>query len=151
MERRRQMKQERKKEKRIISVKGKGKAKKEQLQNHHWKSVIYPVKGLHCTFLAVFSCQRGQPLKASLFSFCTIARNNAVSLLTSCCSQRCSSTESPTYTAFLSPFNTAWPQSLSVSAPEVAQPYNSLPPEWLSSLATGICNYLTLCRTCTIW
>lgn len=103
------MKQERKKKKKregIISVKGKGKATKKQLQNRNWKSVIYSVKRLHCTGLAVFSCQTAYPLKVSLLSFGTIARNNAVSLLTSCCSQSCS-TQSPTYTAFLSPFNRA--------------------------------------------
>lgn len=49
------MKQDKKK-KRIIPVKPKGKAKKE-LRNHHWKSVIYPLKELPCTFLIVFSGQ----------------------------------------------------------------------------------------------
>lgn len=39
--------------KRLNSVRGKGKAQKEQLQDHNGKSAIYPVKGLHYTFLAL--------------------------------------------------------------------------------------------------
>lgn len=49
------MKQYKKKKERIIPVTPKGKAKKE-LHNHHWKSVIYPLNELPCTFLIVFSC-----------------------------------------------------------------------------------------------